>query len=156
MRLVHREAELFLLANSLAKLKRSQQQSQPAIYKFIAKVIKSKIKTTQTVKFEWLKLELLPRFELGTSSLPTAVRNFLQSFLGFFSCFCSGAIHFQHFLNVRCPLFRRLSVAGYVVKPTHSPAGGRIHSMPPESQNRTPSGLLWEGTILYRLNTVRK
>ncbi|MBD5161671.1 MAG: hypothetical protein HDT14_06610 [Oscillibacter sp.] len=61
-------------------------------------------------------VELLGGFEPPTSSLPTARLNFLQYFRFIYSCFCSNANHFQHFLMTGSPLFPALSVAGYVVK----------------------------------------
>ena len=71
MRLVHHEAKLFPLAKSLASSSQTVAAPKRAGQYSRQESPKNKTKSTQTAKFECLKLELLPRFELGTSSLPT-------------------------------------------------------------------------------------
>ena len=66
-------------------------------------------------------LELLTRFELVTSSLPTAMTIFFTYFPLIYSCFCSITFAFRHFLQTGFPYIPRLSVAGYVVKKIVSP-----------------------------------
>ena len=61
-------------------------------------------------------LELLPRFELGTSSLPTAIAIFFAYFPLVYSSFRSISFTFRHSLKTESPCVPRLSVAGYVVK----------------------------------------
>ena len=66
-------------------------------------------------------MELLPRFELGTSSLPTAMVIFFAYFPLIYSRFCSISFAFRHSLKTAFPYIPRLSVAGYVVKKIVSP-----------------------------------
>ncbi len=66
-------------------------------------------------------MELLSRFELETSSLPTAMTIFFTYFPLIYSCFCSITFAFRHFLQTGFPYIPRLSVAGYVVKKIVSP-----------------------------------
>ena len=61
-------------------------------------------------------LELLPRFELGTSSLPTAMAIFFVYFSLVYSRFCSISFALRHSLKASFPCVPHLSVAGYVVK----------------------------------------
>ena len=63
-----------------------------------------------------VSVELLPRFELGTSSLPTAMVIFFTYFLLVYSRFRSISFAFQHSLKTVFPYIPRLSVAGYVVR----------------------------------------
>ena len=61
-------------------------------------------------------LELLPRFELGTSSLPTATTIFFTYFSFIYSRFYSISFAFQHSLQPVFPYIPRLSVVRYVVR----------------------------------------
>ena len=70
-------------------------------------------------------LELLPRFELGTSSLPTAMAIFFAYFPLIYSRFCSISFAFRHSLKTAFPYIPRLSVAGYVVR---NPCGTWVSS----------------------------
>ena len=78
MRLVHRKAKLFPLAKSLASSSQVVAAPKKASQYSKRKSHKSKTKSTQTSRFKCLKLELLPRFELGTSSLPKAQKEHFQ------------------------------------------------------------------------------
>jgi hypothetical protein len=66
-------------------------------------------------------MELLGRFELPTSSLPTAMAIFFVYFSLVYSRFCSISFAFRHSLQTGFPYIPRLSVAGYVVKKIVSP-----------------------------------
>jgi len=70
-------------------------------------------------------VELLPRFELGTSSLPTAMAIFFTYFPLVYSRFCSISFAFRHSLKTAFPYIPRLSVAGYVVR---NPCGTWVSS----------------------------
>jgi hypothetical protein len=61
-------------------------------------------------------LELLPRFELGTSSLPTAMAIFFTYFPLVYNPFCFISFAFRHSLQTGFPYIPRLSVADYVVR----------------------------------------
>ena len=61
-------------------------------------------------------VELLTRFELVTSSLPTAMAIFFVYFSLVYSRFCSISFAFRHSLQTGFPYIPRLSVAGYVVR----------------------------------------
>ena len=70
-------------------------------------------------------LELLSRFELETSSLPTAMAIFFVYFSLVYSRFCSISFAFRHSLQTGFPYIPRLSVAGYVVR---NPCGTWVSS----------------------------
>jgi len=70
-------------------------------------------------------LELLPRFKLGTSSLPTAMAIFFAYFPLIYSRFCSISFAFRHSSKTAFPYIPRLSVAGYVVR---NPCGTWVSS----------------------------
>ena len=61
-------------------------------------------------------MELLSRFELETSSLPTAMAIFFTYFPLVYSRFCSISFALRHSLKASFPCVPHLSVAGYVVK----------------------------------------
>lgn len=61
-------------------------------------------------------VELLSRFELETSSLPTAMAIFFTYFPLVYNPFCFISFAFQHSLKTAFPRVPHLSVAGYVVK----------------------------------------
>ena len=73
-------------------------------------------------------VELLSRFELETSSLPTAIAIFFAYYSFIYSRFCSVPFAFRHSLNTVFPCIPRLSVAGYVVKPA---TAGPLHVRKP-------------------------
>jgi len=60
-------------------------------------------------------LELLGRFELPTSSLPSRPKNFFRAFLLVFGHFCSVSTTLWPSLAAVLPSFPGVSVAGYVV-----------------------------------------
>ena len=70
-------------------------------------------------------VELLSRFELETSSLPTAMAIFFTYFPLVYSRFCSISFAFRHSLQTGFPYIPRLSVAGYVVR---NPCGTWVSS----------------------------
>ncbi|WP_297312406.1 hypothetical protein, partial [uncultured Oscillibacter sp.] len=70
-------------------------------------------------------MELLSRFELETSSLPTAMVIFFAYFPLIYSRFCSISFAFRHSLKTAFPYIPRLSVAGYVVR---NPCGTWVSS----------------------------
>ena len=61
-------------------------------------------------------VELLPRFELGTSSLPTAMAIFFTYFPLVYVYFRFISFAFRHSLKASFPCVPRLSVAVYVVR----------------------------------------
>jgi Na+(H+)/acetate symporter ActP len=86
------------------------QKSKPA-----EKVLKyKKVQPFQKKKLDFM--ELLPRFELGTSSLPTSPAKFFTYFSVIYSRFCSFLFAFRHSLKTAFPCIPLLSVAGYVVR----------------------------------------
>ena len=116
MRLVHREAKLFPLAKSLASSSQTVAAPKSSGQYFKRESSRGKTKSTQTDRFKCLKLELLSRFELETSSLPTAIAIFFTYFPLVYSRFCSFLFAFRHSLKTAFPCVPRLSVAVYVVR----------------------------------------
>ena len=75
-----------------------------------------KTKSTQNRSFKCLMLELLSRFELETSSLPTAMAIFFTYFPLVYVYFRFISFAFRHSLKASFPCVPRLSVAVYVVR----------------------------------------
>ena len=95
------------------------RKNQPA-----KKVLTTKQNPPKSTDFRGF-LELLTRFELVTSSLPTAMAIFFAYFPLIYSRFCSISFAFRHSLKTAFPYIPRLSVAGYVVR---NPCGTWVSS----------------------------